>query len=411
MRFYLTPTRIAGMLSVSIFILMAGCGKSAPPAAKAGPPEVGVVRVAAQRLTVTTELPGRTNARLVAEIRPQVGGIVQKRLFEEGAQVKAGQVLYQIDPASFAASVASAQASVGKAEAALNAARMTAERNAELVKIKAISAQVNDDSQAAYKQAKAELEVVRAALATARINLERTRIAAPISGRVDMSTVTPGALVTANQEVALTTVQQLDSLYVDVSQSSSELLRLKRDFASGALKRSGENEAPIRLVLEDGTMYPHPGKLQFSGVTVNRGTGAVTLRAVVPNPDGVLMPGMYVRAQLESGVAENALLVPQQGVTRTPSGEASALVVGAGNKVERRVLKVDRAVGNRWQVLSGLQEGDLLIVDGLQRIKPGAVVQTVAVQLPGAAGPAAATPDTPNKPAATSVPLASATRP
>lgn len=402
MRPYSIPTRLAGILSLSTFVLIAGCGKSAPPAVKAAPPQVGVVRVEPQSLTVTTELPGRTNARLIAEIRPQVGGIIQKRLFEEGAQVKAGQVLYQIDPASFEASHASAQAGVGKAEATLNAARVTAERNAELVKIKAISQQVNDDSQAAYKQAKAELEVARAALATARINLERTRITAPISGRADISTVTPGALVTANQDVALTTVQQLDSLYVDVSQSSSELLRLKRDFASGALKRSGENEAPIRLVLEDGTVYPHPGKLQFSGVTVNRGTGAVTLRAVVPNPDGVLMPGMYVRAQLESGVAENALLVPQQGVTRTPSGEASALVVGADNKVERRVLKVDRAVGNRWQVISGLKAGDLLIVDGLQRVKPGTVVQTVAVEMRGAA--AASAPAVP-------APLASAARP
>jgi len=379
MKIRLIPARVARFFLLGPLVLTQGCNPPAPPIAPAAPPLVGVYRVELQRLAVTTELSGRTSAHLIAEIRPQVGGIVQRRLFEEGTQVRAGQVLYQIDPASFQASFASAQAGVAKAEAMVNSTRLTAQRNSELVKIDAISQQSNDDGQAALTQAQADLEVARAALATARINLERTRITAPISGRVAVSTVTPGALVTANQEVALTSVQQLDPLYVDVVQSSSELLRLKRDLASGALKRGGDHEAPVRLVLEDGSAYGQVGRLQVSGAVVDRNTGSVTLRALVPNSDGILMPGMYVRAQLETGVADQAMLIPQQGITRTPSGEASALVVGRDNKVERRALTVDRVVGNRWQVTSGLKAGDLVIVDGLQRIRVGAVVQAVPV--------------------------------
>jgi membrane fusion protein (multidrug efflux system) len=362
--------------------LLAGCGKSKPPPAAPAAVQVSVHKVEAQRQAIVTELPGRTSARLIAEIRPQVGGLVQRRLYEEGATVRAGQVLYQIDPASFQASLSSAQAGVSKAEATLNSARVSAQRNAELVKIDAISQQLNDDTQATLKQTEADLAVARAALDTARINLERTRIVAPISGRADISTVTPGALVTANQETALTTVQQLDPLVVDVVQSSGELLRLKRELAAGTLKSSGTDNAPIKLLLEDGSAYPHIGQLKFSGVTVNAGTGAVTLRALVPNPDGVLMPGMYVRAVLEAGVAEEALMVPQRGITRTPSGEASALVVGADSKVERRTVKVDRAIGDRWQVIDGLRSGDLVIIDGLQRVKAGTLVKPVQ---PGAA--------------------------
>jgi membrane fusion protein (multidrug efflux system) len=370
------PARLLSLTAAGVLIsVLAGCGKSAPPPAAPAAVQVGVHRVEAQRQAIVTELPGRTSARLIAEIRPQVGGLVLRRSYEEGAQVRAGQVLYQIDPASFQASFASAQAGVAKAEATLNSARVSAQRNAELVKIDAISQQLNDDSQATLKQTEADLSVARAALDTARINLERTRIVAPISGRADISTVTPGALVTANQETALTTVQQLDPLVVDVVQSSGELLRLKRDLAAGILKSSGTDDAPIKLLLEDGSAYPHIGRLKFSGVTVNPGTGAVTLRALVPNPDGVLMPGMYVRAVLESGVAEQALMVPQRGITRTPSGEASALVVGADSKVERRKVKVDRAIGDRWQVVDGLRSGDLVIIDGLQRVKAGTLVQ------------------------------------
>ena len=238
--------------------------------------------------------------------------------------------------------------------------------------------------------AAADLALARAALAATRIDLDRTRIVAPISGRIDLSSVTAGALVTANQAAALTTVQQLDPLLVDVLQSSSELLRLKRDLASGALKRSGADAAPIRLMLEDGSLYPHLGRLQFSSVSVNRSTGAVTLRAEIPNPQGLLMPGMYVRAQLETGVAENALLVPQRGITRTPAGEASALVVGADGKVVRRALTVDRAIADRWQVTAGLKAGDLVIVEGLQQVKVGALVR--AVELPVTLARAASAP-------------------
>jgi membrane fusion protein (multidrug efflux system) len=251
------------------------------------------------------------------------------------------------------------------------------------VKIGAISQQIDDDSQAALLQARAELGVARAALQTTRIALDRTRITAPIAGRVEMSAVSPGALVIAEQAAALTTVQQLDPLYVDVVQSSAELLRLKRLLAEGSLQRGGAAEAPVRLVLEDGSRYPHAGRLQFSGVTVDRGTGAVTLRALVPNPDGLLLPGMYVRAVVETGTVRDALLVPQQGITRAPSGDASAFVIGANDKVEQRPVTVDRAVGNRWQVTSGLKVGDLLIVDGMQRIKVGAKVRPVPVDIPG----------------------------
>ena len=376
--------RFSRALAPLFLVCLAACSRQAPPA---GPPKaaaVGVFKVEPRVQAISTELPGRTAARLVAEIRPQVGGIVLKRLFEEGANVKAGQVLYEIDPATYRAAVASAEAGVSKATATLNSVRTVSERDAELIKIDAISQQQRDSSAAALKQAQADLEVARAALQTARISLERTRITSPIAGRSSVSTVTPGALVTANQEAALTTVLQLDPLYVDIVQSSTELLRLKRELANGTLQSRGATEAPVKVVLEDGTPYPHPGRLKFSGVSVNPSTGAVTLRGEVPNPDGLLMPGMYVRALLETGVADQALLVPQQGVTRTPSGDASAWVVGPGNKVEARKLTVDRAIGNRWQVTSGLNAGDLVIVDGLQRTRVGATVHPV----PAGAAPA-----------------------
>jgi membrane fusion protein, multidrug efflux system len=382
-------TTVLTLVILSVLTAAAGCSKE-PQAAKPRALErVGVVSVQAQRQVITIELAGRTSARLIAEIRPQVGGIVQRRLFEEGAQVKAGQVLYEIDPASFQASFASAKANVVKADAAVNSLATIARRNAQLVKIDAISEQTNDESRAALKQAQADAGIARAALETARIDLERTRITAPISGRVDTSTVTPGALVTANQETALTTVQQLDPLYVDITQSSAELLQLKRELANGTLTRAGENEAPVKLLLEDGSTYAHEGRLQFSGVTVNPGTGAVKLRALVPNPDGLLMPGMYVRALLEAGVVEQALLVPQEGVTRTAAGDASALVIGGDGKVEQRTITVDRAIGSRWHVTAGLKVGDQVIVEGVQRVKVGDMVQVVTVA-PVASAPTAA---------------------
>ncbi len=367
-------------LWLALGLALAGCSDKAPSPAPRGPVEVGVVTVQPERQSVTTELPGRTSAHLVAEIRPQVGGIVQKRLFTEGADVKAGQVLYQLDPAPFEAALASAQASLGRAQATAGSAESNARRNAELAKIEAVSRQVADDSQAAAQQARSDVAVARASVETARINLGYARIRAPISGRTAISTVTPGALVTANQTTALTTISQLDPLYVDVTQSSTEVLRWKTDLAQGRLQRAGEGQARMRLKLEDGSTYAHPGRLQFSGVTVNPTTGAVTLRGVVPNPDGLLLPGMYVRAVLETGVNEQALLVPQQGVTRDAAGNASVLVANAQDKVERRNIEVGAAVGNRWVATAGMAPGDRVIVDGLQRIQPGDTVKAVEVK-------------------------------
>ncbi len=362
-------------------LLLGGCGRKDSTEAKPAPAakEVGVVTLKTERVGFNTELSGRTVAPVVAQIRPQVGGILQKRLFTEGALVKAGQVLYQLDPASFQATYASAQAAVRKAESTAATARTVARRNAELVKIDAISQQVNDQTQAAAAQAEADVAVAKASEQTARINLDRTRIVSPISGWAEMSSVTEGALVTADQATPLTTVQQLDPVYVHVTQSSSELLRLKRELASGRLQRGNANEAPIKLLLEDGSAYPHPGRLTFSGVTVDSGTGSVTLRAVVPNPDRLLMPGMYVRAVLQEGVTDDALLVPQQAVTRAPDGSASALVVGEDNKLAKRVIVVGRAVGNRWQVLSGLAAGDRVLVEGSQRARAGDMVKASEV--------------------------------
>jgi membrane fusion protein (multidrug efflux system) len=340
--------RIGLALGLAASLLAAGCSRSEAPKAAAAPAvkEVGVVTLKTERLSFSTELSGRTVAPVIAEIRPQVGGILQKRLFTEGSQVKAGQPLYQLDPAPFQATYASAQANVRKAESTLAAPRHGARRNNELVKIDAISQQANEATQASAQQAEADVAVARAAEQTARINLGYTRINSPISGWVELSTVTPGALVTANQATALTTVQQLDPVHVHVTQSSSELLRLKRDLAEGRLQRGDANEAPIRLLLEDGTAYPHPGRLTFAGVTVDAGTGSVTLRAVVPNPDRMLMPGMYVRAVLQEGVNEAALLVPQQAVTRAPDGSASALVVGADDD-HQPLAGARRAEGRR----------------------------------------------------------------
>lgn len=390
--------RGACALGLLLGLALAGCSDKAPPPAPRGPVEVGVITVQPERQSVTTELPGRTSAHLVAEIRPQVGGIVQKRLFTEGADVKAGQVLYQLDPAPFEAALASAEASLGRAQATAGSAESNARRNAELAKIEAVSRQVADDSQAAAQQARSDVAVARASVETARINLGYARIRAPISGRTAISTVTPGALVTANQTTALTTISQLDPLYVDVTQSSTEVLRWKTDLAQGRLQRAGEGQARMRLKLEDGSTYAHPGRLQFSGVTVNPTTGAVTLRGVVPNPDGLLLPGMYVRAVLETGVNEQALLVPQQGVTRDAAGNASVLVANAQDKVERRNIEVGAAVGNRWVATAGMAAGDRVIVDGLQRIQPGDTVKAVEVKSPpqgaapaqGASAPASA---------------------
>ncbi len=344
---------------------------AANPAARA-PVEVGVVTVAAQDAPLRLELPGRLSASQVAEIRPQVGGLVLRRLFTEGSRVNAGQPLYQIDPAALEAERARNAAALQKAQAQLAASRVKATRDAALLAADAISRELADESTAAARQAEADVAVARAALDAAQVQLQRARIVAPISGRIEVSTVTAGALVTANQTAALTTIQQLDPMHVDIVQSSAELLALRRQLEGQSASRQ------VQLVLEDGSIHPQPATLQFSGVTVDTGTGTVTLRAVVPNPQGSLLPGMVVQARLEAGVDRNVLLVPQQGVSRTATGDATALVVGEGDKVESRRLTLARAVDNQWLVTDGLKAGDKLIVEGLQRVRPGAVVTPVA---------------------------------
>lgn len=320
-------------------------------------------------------MPGRTLAVQTAEIRPQVSGIVRARLFTEGSTVTAGQALYQIDPASYQATVNSAQAGVARAEATVQAAELKAKRQKELLDADAGARQDHEDAQASLLQAHADLKTAQATLATAQIDLGRTRIRAPIGGRVDTSSVTAGALVTASQTAALTTVQQLDPMWVDIPQSSVELLKLRQQLASGALKKNGELR--IRLVLEDGSAYAHAGRLQVSGVTVNTTTGAVTLRAQVPNPQGLLLPGMYVRAQLDQAVDPAAVLVPQAGIARNTHGDAVALLVGKDGKVEQRKVTVAEVVQGQWRVTAGLQAGERLIVEGTGKVKPGQLVQAV----------------------------------
>jgi membrane fusion protein (multidrug efflux system) len=381
------------MIMTGLFLagMVTGCGKKAAPPPQAGSPEVGIIVVKPEKVSLTTELPGRTAPQFVAEVRPQVGGIIQKRLFTEGVDVKAGQVLYQIDPASYQAAYASAKASQSRVEATLVSLRLTEGRYRDLVEIKAVSQQDYDNASAGLQQAEAELAVAKAAVETARINLGYTKISAPISGRIGRSTVTDGALVTANQTTALATIQQLDSMYVDVTQSTADLLRLKQSLANGILKKS--NSAQVKLLLEDGSLYPLAGTLKFSEVTVDQSTGSVTLRAVFPNPKQSLLPGMFVRAVLEEGINDNAILVPQRGVTRNPKGEAMVMTVGAEEKAEPRPIKVVRTVGDSWLVSDGLKAGDRVILEGLQKARPGTAVKAVPFgSEPAAAPPAAAQP-------------------
>lgn len=345
---------------------------AATPSARGAPAEVGVVTVSAQDAPLQLELPGRLSASQVAEIRPQVGGLVLQRLFTEGSLVTAGQPLYQLDTASLEAERARTAASLQKAEAQVAMARAKVARDAELLRANFISRSAADDNAALLRQSEAEVAVARAALDAAQVQLRRARIVAPIAGRIEASAVSAGALVTANQTQVLTTIQQLDPMHVDIVQSSAELLALRSQLQG----QTGSRQ--VQLVLEDGSVHPQPATLQFSGVTVDRGTGTVTLRAVVPNPKGSLLPGMVVQARLLAGVDRGVLLVPQQGVTRSPTGDATALVVGEDNKVERRRLQLARAVGNQWLVTGGLKAGDRLIVEGLQRARAGQAVTAVA---------------------------------
>jgi membrane fusion protein (multidrug efflux system) len=335
------------------------------------------VTIRPQQVELTTELPGRTSPYLVAEIRPQVNGIIKKRLFKEGSDVKAGQLLYQIDPAPFQVAHDSAKASLGKAQANLPSIRLKAERHRELLADRAVSKQDYDDAAAAMEQARAEIEYWKAAVAGARINLGYTRVTAPISGRIGKSSVTDGALVTAYQPTTLATIQQLDPIYVDVTQSSAELLRLKRHLEAGRLSADGKNGRKVCILLEDGNLCPQQGTLQFRDITVDQATGSFTLRIVVPNPNHLLLPGMFVRAAVQEGIAEQAILIPQQGVSRNPKGEPIALVVDEAGKVQQRSLTLNRAIGDQWLVSSGLEAGERLIVEGMMKVRPGATVKPI----------------------------------
>ncbi|MNQ66815.1 Multidrug efflux pump subunit AcrA precursor [compost metagenome] len=357
--------------------LLAGCGDKGEAGQGAGempPAAVDVVTLHAAPLQLMSELTGRTAPLRVAEVRPQVNGIILKRLFTEGSDVKAGQLLYQIDPAVYQAAVASAKANLAKAQANEQSARLKAQRYAELVKVKAISRQEYDDADAAWKQQVAEIGAAKAALQSANINLAYTKITAPISGRIGKSAVTEGALVTAQQADSLTSISQLDPMYVDVRQSTADLLRLKRQVAAGKLTQGKQDGAKVSFQLEDGSQYGEQGTLQFSDVTVDETTGMVTLRVLVPNPHDLLLPGMFMRATLQEGERPQGLLVPQTAVTRTPKGGATVMVVTADNKVELREVQLSRVVGDSWVVESGLDAGEKVIVAGLQKVKPGALV-------------------------------------
>jgi membrane fusion protein (multidrug efflux system) len=373
-------------------LAMVGCQgpeqQTRPPAAA---PQVSVVTVQPQPIMLTTELPGRTSAYRVAEIRPQVNGLIQKRLFTEGADVKAGQILYQIDPASFEAALKNAEAALTRSQANLPAVQSRVDRYEELLAEKAVSQQDYDDATAALRQAEADVQYWQATVETARINLAYTRITAPISGRIGRSTVTEGAIVTAYQPVALATIQQLNPIYVDVPQSTTELMRLKRRLADGRLNQDDKSHNTTTLIMEDGSAYPGEGSLQFQDVTVDPTTGSVTLRAVFPNPDGVLLPGMFVRAVIKEGVNRAAILVPQQGVSRDRRGNPMALIVDAESRTALRMLTIDRAVGDQWLVSAGLAPGDRVIVEGLKMLRPGTPVEATPFQSANAE-PATTTP-------------------
>jgi membrane fusion protein (multidrug efflux system) len=367
---------------------VAACGgpENAPQGRGAMP--VTVVTLATAPVVLRRELPGRTTPYLVAEVRPQVDGIVQQRLYTEGSAVTAGQPLYQLDNATYQADLASAKAALARAEATLNTARLNARRSADLLAINAVSKQDDENATAALKQGEADVAAAAAAVRSAEVILGYARIKAPIDGRIGKSTVTQGALVTANQDAPLATVQQLDPIYVDLTQSSAEWLALRRELAAGRLE--GTQDMPVAIVLEDGTPYAQPGKLAFSEVSVDPTTGSFALRVVVPNPEHILLPGMYVRAIVGTGTRPAGLLVPQQGIARDPKGHTTAMVVGQDGKVEVRQVRVSQAVGDKWLVEEGLAAGDKVIVEGLQKVQPGASVQpTEAQATPPPAAPSA----------------------
>lgn len=364
-------------MTLFVALMSAGCdsrSEAVPPPAVT---QVSTMTVGTQKVLLTTELPGRTAAFRIAEIRPQVSGLIQKRLFEEGSDVKTGQVLYQIDPAPFQAALDNAKAALGRAEANLPSLKSRVERYKALLAEKAVSQQDYDDAAASLHQTEADIQYWKATVDTARINLGYTRVTSPISGRIGRSGVTEGAIVTAYQAVPLATIQQLDPIYVDVPQSTTELLRLRRRLEDGRLKNNGTNHNKVKLILEDDSAYPQEGTLQFSDVSVDPTTGSVILRIVFPNPEGVLLPNMFVQAVIKEGVDERAILVPQQGVSRDRRGNPLALIVDAESKAALRPLEVDRAVGDQWLVSAGLVPGDRVIVEGLTMLRPGTPVQAV----------------------------------
>lgn len=393
-------TRSLAARSVAMLIVaipLAACSGHAQ-APSQPPARVGVLTLKAESYANTVSLPGRTTAYMTADVRPQVGGIIQKRLFQEGADVTEGQALYQIDPAPYQAAYDNAQGALASAEAAVLSAQPEAERYTKLAKIDAISQQDLDSAMATLKQDQAAVVTAKANLETARINLAYTRITAPISGRIGASAYTPGALVTASQTTALSTIYQYDPIYVDVTQSSAQLLALRKDLQAGRIQKDASGAARISLTLEDGSSYDHDGTLQFAGVAVDQGTGTVTLRGVVPNPDKLLLPGMYVHAKVEQGVSGNALRVPQQAVSHNSKGDATAWIVDAGNKVQSRTLHVVTATFDDWIVDAGLKPGDRVIVEGLDSIKDGDTVRAEEIDTAStASAPKAASPASPGK--------------
>ncbi|PDN44352.1 multidrug efflux RND transporter periplasmic adaptor subunit AcrA [Salmonella enterica] len=368
----LTPLAVVLMLSGSL--ALTGCDDKQDQQGGQQMPEVGVVTLKTEPLQITTELPGRTVAYRIAEVRPQVSGIILKRNFVEGSDIEAGVSLYQIDPATYQATYDSAKGDLAKAQAAANIAELTVKRYQKLLGTQYISKQEYDQALADAQQATAAVVAAKAAVETARINLAYTKVTSPISGRIGKSSVTEGALVQNGQASALATVQQLDPIYVDVTQSSNDFLRLKQELANGSLKQEN-GKAKVDLVTSDGIKFPQSGTLEFSDVTVDQTTGSITLRAIFPNPDHTLLPGMFVRARLQEGTKPTALLVPQQGVTRTPRGDATVLVVGADNKGETRQIVASQAIGDKWLVTDGLKAGDRVVVSGLQKVRPGAQVK------------------------------------
>ncbi|WP_380783356.1 efflux RND transporter periplasmic adaptor subunit [Sphingomonas sp. R86520] len=374
---------LKGSVALAALALMAACSKEeAPPPPPT--PTVGVVTVAQESVVLTSELPGRIAAVETSEVRPQVSGVIRDRLFTEGAMVRAGQVLYAIEDAPYRAALASAQGQLGAAQSQINATRLQAQRYGQLVALNAVSKQEADNATASAQQARANVAAQQAAVQSARVNLGFTRIKAPISGRIGRSIATVGALVQTGQTDALATIQRTNTVYVDVTQSAAQLLDLKAAMASGGVTRS-DGSARVQLLLPNGQTYPIEGRLQFSEVTVDQTTGAVTLRASFANPNGLLLPGMYVRAKLVEGTRTQAIMAPQEGISRDPRGGATAMVVNAQNKVEQRTVVTDRVIGDKWIITSGLKPGDKLIVEGLLNLRPGTTVKPAAPQQIGKA--------------------------